>query len=191
MGRKRIERLMRENGIQGRRKRRFRCTTDSRHDNPIAPNILARDFDRTAPNKAWVTDVTCIWTDEGWVFLAVMLDLFSRRVVGWATSETNDTSLALEALASALRTRKPGRGLVHHSDRGSPGGFNRSSLHLSTEVLYGKPTWVDGDADRAAAIAAIGDYIERFYNPVRRHSYLDYVSPIAFELKAEVASLAA
>jgi putative transposase len=86
IGKRRVERLMRENGIQGRRKRRFRRTTDSRHDDPIAPNLLARDFKTDAPNRAWVTDVTAIATAEGWVFLAAMLDLFSRRIVGWAMS---------------------------------------------------------------------------------------------------------
>ena len=86
VGRKRVERVMRQNGIQGRRKRRFRRTTDSSHQLPIAPNVLQRQFEVGAPNQAWVADVTCIWTDEGWLFLAAILDLFSRRVVGWSTS---------------------------------------------------------------------------------------------------------
>src|SRR5690606_25877343 len=120
VGRKRIERLMRESGLEGRRKRRFKRTTDSKHDGPIAPNVLARKFDVVEPNRAWVTDVTAISTDEGWLFLAAILDLSSRRVVGWATSSNNDTVLALNALQAALTTRKPSPGLVHHSDRGSP-----------------------------------------------------------------------
>ena len=120
VGKKRIERLMRENGIVARQKRRFRRTTDSNHDGPIAPNVLERDFTTEGPNQAWVTDVTYLATDEGWAYLAVMIDLFSRRVVGWAMSDKNDTALALLALRRALHGRRPVAGLVHHSDRGSP-----------------------------------------------------------------------
>jgi transposase InsO family protein len=120
VGRKRVERLMRQNGIQARRKRRFRRTTDSNHANPVAPNVLQRQFEPEAANQVWVSDVTYVWTDEGWLYLAIMLDLFARRVVGWAASATNDTELALAALGQALRLRHPAPGLVHHSDRGSP-----------------------------------------------------------------------
>src|SRR5262249_39466258 len=118
---KRVARLMRERGIVGRQKRRFRRTTDSNHSNPIAPNVLAREFEPAAPNQAWAGDVTYIATGEGWAYLAVLLDLFSRRVVGWAMSTTNDTALALAALTSAVRSRPSVPiGLVHHTDRGSP-----------------------------------------------------------------------
>ena len=120
VSRKRVERLMREEGIKARQKRRFRRTTDSNHTHPIAPNVLEREFTAEAPNKVWVTDVTYIATDEGWLYLAAILDLFSRRVIGWATSATNDRLLALDALDRALRARKPRPGLLHHSDRGSP-----------------------------------------------------------------------
>jgi putative transposase len=120
VGKKRVERLMRQHGIVARRKRRFRRTTDSKHPHPIAPNVLDRHFDAELPNTAWVTDVTYVWTFEGWLYLAVLLDLCSRRVVGWAASETNDRQLALEALRRALGERNPATGLVHHSDRGSP-----------------------------------------------------------------------
>ena len=120
VGKKRVERLMRERGLEARRKRRFRRTTDSNHTQPIAPNLLARQFETNAPNEAWVTDVTSIPTGEGWLYLAAMLDLFSRRVVGFAMSAQNDRLLALEALQHALRARKPAPGLLHHSDRGSP-----------------------------------------------------------------------
>lgn len=120
MSKKRVERLMRAKGVYGRKKRRFVRTTDSRHDHPVAPNVLARDFVSGAPNEAWVGDVTYIPTSSGWLFLAVLLDLFSRRIVGWATSETNDTELALAALGDALRARAPKRGLIHHTDQGSP-----------------------------------------------------------------------
>jgi len=214
VGRKRIERLMRDRGIQARRKRRFRRTTDSKHSNPIAPNVLARKFEAKAANAVWVTDVTCVWTAEGWVFLAVMLDLFARRVVGWAASDTNDTELALAALGNALRERNPGPGLIHHSDRGSPYASSEYRRTLERHGIVASMSrkgdcWDNAVAEsffatikaeliehatyatHGAAIASIADYIERFYNPQRRHSHLDYVSPIEFELKAQVAALAA
>ena len=117
VGRKRVARLMRENGLHARRRRRYRATTDSRHAQPIAPNVLERDFEASAPNEVWVTDVTYVWTTEGWLYLAAIIDLFARRVVGWAASDTNDTKLAFCALAMAASRRRPSRGLVHHSDR--------------------------------------------------------------------------
>jgi len=117
---KTIAKVMREDGLVARGKKRFRATTDSKHADPIAPNIVKRDFVSDQKNETWVTDVTCIWTRTGWLFLAVMLDLFSRRVVGWATSATNDRFLALDALREAIARRRPPAGLVHHSDRGSP-----------------------------------------------------------------------
>ncbi len=214
VGRKRIERLMRERGIQARRKKRFRRTTDSRHAGPIAPNVLARQFEVKAANAVWVTDVTCVWTAEGWLFLAVMLDLFARRVVGWAASATNDTALALAALEHVLRDRNPEPGLLHHSDRGSPyasGDYRRALERRGIVASMSRKgdCWDNAVAEsffatikaeliehsayatHAAAIASIADYIERFYNPQRRHSHLNYVSPIEFELKAQVAMLAA
>jgi transposase InsO family protein len=214
VSRKRVERLMRDRGSQARRKKRFRRTTDSKHANPIAPNVLARKFEVKTANAVWVTDVTCVWTDEGWLFLAVMLDLFARRVVGWAASDTNDSELALAALGNALRERNPGPGLVHHSDRGSPyasGDYRRAleARGIVASMSRKGDCWDNAVAEsffatikaeliehtayatRDAAIASIADYIERFYNPQRRHSHLDYVSPIEFELKAQVAALAA
>ena len=107
-------------GLAARRRRKFRRTTDSKHSHPVAPNGVQRNFRTDAPNQTWVTDVTCIWTSQGWLFLAAMLDLFSRRVVGWATSATNDRELALTALRRAVKQRKPQPGMVHHSNRGSP-----------------------------------------------------------------------
>jgi transposase InsO family protein len=119
VGRKRVERLMRDQGLRGRRRRRFCRTTDSAHSMPVAPNVLDRKFDVEVANQAWVGDVTYIPTDEGWLYLAVLIDLFSRRVVGWATSATNDRALALAALQKATRSRCPSPGLLHHTDRGS------------------------------------------------------------------------
>ena len=203
-GRKRVARLMREQGLCARHKRRFRTTTDSRHGLPVAANVLQRDFTVTQPNVAWVTDITYIWTQQGWLYLAVILDLFSRRVVGWAMSEQITRQLALDALAMGLSQRQPHRGLLHHSDRGSQyaSGAYRQCLEqqgivcsmsrrancwdnavaesffatLKTELVY-RSAW----ATRADARQAIFEYLEVFYNARRRHSSLGYLSPVAFE----------
>jgi transposase InsO family protein len=157
--------------------------------------------------------VTFVWTDEGWLYLAAILDLFSRRVVGWSTSTTNDTDLALDALRHALKARKPKPGLVHHSDRGSPyasldyrdaleahgiiGSMSRTGDcwdNAVAESFFGTlKAELDYEhyASRLTAVASIADYIETFYNLQRRHSFLDYVSPIEFELKTRTAALAA
>lgn len=205
VGKKRVERLMRKHGIAARRKRRFRRTTDSKHPHPIAPNLLERRFDVEIPNTAWVTDVTYVWTLEGWLYLAVILDLCSRRVVGWAASETNDRQLALRALRNAVTSRKPQTGLLHHSDRGSPyasddyraglaihgfvASMSRKGDCWDNAVAESFFATVKGElidhenyATRSSAIASIGDYIDNFYNPIRRHSSIGYVSPIEFEL---------
>lgn len=118
-GRKRIARLMRAQGLRARPRRRYRTTTDSRHGLPVCPNLLARRFAAAQPNTAWVTDMTYLWTAQGWLYLAVIIDLFSRRIVGWSMSERIDRKLALDALRMALVQRRPAPGLVHHSDRGS------------------------------------------------------------------------
>jgi putative transposase len=209
VGKKRIERIMRENGIRGRAKRRFKCTTDSKHGGPIALNILARKFTVAEPNRNWVTDVTAIATGEGWLYLAPMIDLFSRRVVGWAWSENNDTALALDALGKALRARRPPPGLVHHSDRGSPYASDdyRAALRahdVCPSMSRKGDCWDNAVAEsffaslraelidhvrfatRSAAVAAIADYIDNFYNAERRHSHLGYLSPIEFELRSQV-----
>jgi putative transposase len=206
VGRKRVERLMRREGIAGRKKRRFRKTTDSNHPDPIAPNVLERHFDVELPDIAWVTDVTYVWTWEGWLYLAVILDLFSRRVVGWSASANNDRALALSALDQATTARAPAPGLVHHSDRGSvyasaDYGDALTKLGAVKSMSRKGDCWDNAVAEsffatikgemidhedyptRGAAIAAIADYIDAFYNPCRRHSALDYVSPIEFELK--------
>ena len=206
VSRKRVARLMRDLGLEGRRKRRFRATTDSRHRFPVAPNVLMRDFDIDAPNTAWVTDITYLATLEGWLYLAVILDLFSRRVVGYAMSERIDRELVLEALRKALLSRPEARDLVHHSDRGSQYASHdyRDALDeagimcsmsrrgncwdnavaesffgtLKMELLYELPLQT-----RSATRSAVADYIETFYNVRRRHSSLDYQSPVEFELK--------
>jgi putative transposase len=205
VGRKRVARLMRRANLVGRRKRRFRSTTDSNHAFPIAPNILERDFTATAPNQVWVTDITSIWTQEGWLYLAVILDLFSRRVVGWATSANIDRYLALMALTTALRDRRPSAGLVHHSDRGSTyaSGDYRKALdahQIECSMSRRGDCWdnavsesffaslkreveeIDRLEGRVQATTIVGEYIDRFYNLQRRHSTIAYKSPVEFEL---------
>jgi putative transposase len=214
VSKKRVERLMRERGLRGRRKRRFCCTTDSRHALPIAPNVLDRRFEADGPNRVWVGDVTYIATGEGWLYLAVLLDLFSRRVVGWATSATNDRALALAALSHALKHRRPRPGLLHHTDRGSPYASDDYRAALTRQGLVAsmsrsgdcydnavvesffatlKAEHVDHQdfPSREVARASIADYIEGFYNPARRHSSIGYVSPIEFELRSQIAASAA
>ena len=205
VGRKRVARLMREKKLAGRTRRRFRTTTDSKHDFPIAPNVLERDFTAIAPNRAWVTDITFLWTAQGWLYLAVILDLFSRRVVGWATSQNVDRHLALAALDAALARRRPTVGLVHHSDRGSTyaSGDYRKALDargIECSMSRKGDCWdnavaesffstlkrelegIDDFASRDGATLSIGEYIDGFYNVQRRHSAIDYTSPIEFEL---------
>ncbi len=211
---KSVAKAMRTEGIAGKRRRRFKVTTDSKNTKRIAPNLLERDFSATAPNQVWVTDVTAIATHDGWTFLAAILDLFSRRVVAWAVSESNDTLLALNALTMALDARHPPPGLVHHSDRGSPYG---SDDYLAILDVHGivpsmsrkgdcwdnavaesffatlKTEHLDGMHldNSAAVIRAVADYVDRFYNPVRLHSTLGYISPINHELLAATLSEAA
>ena len=119
IGRRRVARLMRENGLRARQKRRFKRTTDSLHAFPIAPNLLDQDFAAAGPNQKWGADISYVWTREGWLYLAVVIDLFARRVVGWATSDRLHKELALSALRRAIAVRRPVAGLIHHADRGS------------------------------------------------------------------------
>ena len=215
VGRKRVARLMREKKLAARTRRRFRTTTDSKHDFPIAPNVLERDFTASAPDRAWVTDITFVWTAQGWLYLAVILDLFSRRVVGWATSQNVDRHLALAALDTALARRHPAAGLVHHSDRGSTYASSdyRKALDargLKCSMSRKGDCWdnavaesffstlkrelegIDGGFEsRAGAALSIGDYIDGFYNIQRRHSAINYTSPVEYELIHSVQRAAA
>ncbi len=209
VGRKRVARLMREKALVARKTRRFRTTTDSKHRFPIAPNVLARDFSASGPDQVWVTDITFLWTKQGWLYLAAILDLFSRRVVGWATSEHVDRHLALKALEVALEQRSPARDLVHHSDRGSTYASDDYRKALETRGIECSMSrkgdcWDNAVAEsffatlkremdnaddlesRASATMSISEYIDGFYNPTRRHSTLNYVSPIEFELLQSV-----
>lgn len=205
-GRKRVARLMKSGGIVSKRRRRFRATTDSKHAEPIAPNVLQRRFTVATPNTAWVGDVTYVWTWQGWLYLAVLIDLASRRVVGWATSENNDRRLALAALNAAVAARKPGPGLVHHTDRGSPYASQDyqdalAALKAIASMSNAGDCWDNAVAEsffgtlrgelldhenyatRRAAEEALRDYIEGFYNTHRRHSSIGYISPIEMELR--------
>ena len=207
VSRKRVARLMRQQGLAGRlRGRRFVKTTDSNHAFPIAANVLMREFEVPASNMVWATDITYVETAEGWLYLAAILDLFSRRVVGFAMSDTMTRELALEALRQALANRPERQDLIHHSDRGSQYAshdyrrvLEKAGITCSmsrrgncwdnavAESFFGTlkaELMQDRDfATRDEAIAAITEYIEEFYNPRCRHSSLGYVSPLMFELQ--------
>jgi len=208
VSRGRIERLMRRHGIRAimARPRRVR-TTDSRHDLPIAPNLLNRNFGADAPNRIWLADITYIETDQGWLYLATVMDLYSRRIVGWAMADHLRADLPLAALRMAISVQRPGAGLIHHSDRGvqyasadyckvlQSAGFQASMSRkadcydnapmesffhtLKTELVHHRHY-----ATRAEAKRDIFAYIEGFYNRTRRHSAIGYISPIEMELKA-------
>lgn len=210
ISRKRVARLMRKEGLSARFVRRWRATTDSQHGLPVAPNVVARRFNADAPNRVWVTDMTYVRTWEGWLYLAAIIDVFSRRVVGWAMADHLRTELPLEALGMALGIRQPAVGLVHHSDRGCQYASEtyRSELAargivcsmsrvgdcwdnavaesffatLKVELIYRRP-W----PTKAEARAAIHEYIAAFYNPHRRHSALGYLSPMAYEVQHAAA----
>lgn len=200
----RVARVMRELGLRARRKRRFVPTTDSRHAMPVAANVLDRRFEAGAPNKVWVTDITYVWTREGWLYLAAILDLYSRRVVGWAMSESLSRELALDALDMALLTRSPPNGLLHHSDRGCQYASADYQAALAERGITCSMSrkgncWDNAVAEsffatlktelvneanyatRAEARTSIFEYLEVFYNRQRLHSSLGYRSPMAFE----------
>ena len=206
-GRNRIARLMRLQGLCGRAKGRFRvCTTDSNHDQPIAPNRLPQLPAPNAPNQVWLGDITYIATDEGWLYLAGILDLYSRRLSGWAMSENIDTQLILAAWGMALTQGQPPAGLVFHSDRGvqyASHDYRRALLNVhAVASMSRKGNCYDNAAmesfwstlkhelvyrchfkTRAEARQAIFEFIEVFYNRRRRHSSLGYLSPVDFENK--------
>jgi transposase InsO family protein len=205
ISRKRVARLMTELGIAGACGRRRIRTTDSNHDNPVADNLLQRDFTATAPNQRWVTDITAIPTDEGTLFLSAIEDLFSRKVVGWAMDAHMETSLIVRALDMAISNRRPKAGLIHHSDRGCQYTSGDYRQHLAAngmdasmsrrgdcydnacaESFWGRLkvelVYRQHYRTRADAQAAIFEFIEVFYNRTRRHSAIGYLSPEAFEV---------
>jgi len=206
-GRARVCRIMQQEGLYGRQRGRYHVqTTDSNHDQPMAPNFLAQVPKATAPNQIWVADVTYIKTPEGWLFLAAILDLYSRRIVGWAMSQRNDTTLVLGALAMALLHRCPPAKLLFHTDRGvqyASGDYRRALAQaglvasmsrkgncydnaamesfwstLKLELIYRRDF-----ASHSQARNEIFDFIEAFYNRQRSHSSLGFLSPVDFELQ--------
>jgi putative transposase len=204
VGRRRTARLMRENGLRARQERRFKCTTDSHHAWPVAPNIIDQDFAAERPNEKWGADISYVWTREGWLYLAVVIDLFARRVVGWAVGDRLHRDLALAALRRALLTRRPLAGLIHHSDRGSQycsidyqaelqrhgiltsmsgkgNCYDNAMVETFFKTLKSELVWRTVFQTRSEAEQAIARYIDGFYNHIRRHSALDFVSPVQFE----------
>jgi transposase InsO family protein len=205
--RRRIARLMRQQGLCGRAKGRFRvCTTDSHHDQPIAPNRLPELPAPSAPNQIWVGDITYIPTDEGWLYLAGILDLYSRRLTGWAMSEHIDTQLILAAWGMAQTHRQPPTGLVFHSDRGvqyasldyrhalqnaqaiasmsrKANCYDNAAMESFWSTLKHELIYRRHFQTRAEAQQAIFEFIEVFYNRQRLHSSLGYLSPLDFENK--------
>jgi len=214
VGRKRVARLMRELGITADLPKRFVVTTDSDHDQPVAANLLDRDFTATAPDQKWATDITYIPTDEGFLYLAAIEDLFSRKIVGWAMDAHMETSMVLRALDMATANRQPQATLIHHSDRGSQYAshdYRQRLLDRGIAISMSRrgncydnacaeSLWARLKVElvyrhrfrtRAEAKQAIFQYIEVFYNRVRRHSALGYVSPEAFEADFHRRHLAA
>jgi len=204
VGHRRVGRLMRENGIVAIRTRKYKATTDSNHALAVAPNLLDRDFYAAAPNRKWTGDITYIWTREGWLYLAVILDLHSRRVIGWAVSNRMKRDLAIQALDRAVALRKPPEGCIHHTDRGSQycshdyqkrlrkHGFNVSMsgkgncydnavVETFFKTLKAELIWRSVWQTRQQTETALFEYINGFYNPRRRHSTLGGKSPLAFE----------
>ncbi len=205
VGRNRIARIMREDGIIGRRKPRFRLTTDSDHKLPVAKNLLDRMFTVDEPDQAWVADVTYIWTQQGWLYLAVIIDLFSRRVVGWSMADHMRTELVLDALKAALGSRLPSQaGLLFHSDRGSQYASDAYQEALDDHDITCSMSrrgncWDNAVAEsffstlktelvhnvifltRDSARNAIAEWMEIFYNGKRRHSSLGYATPLEAE----------
>lgn len=200
-----VAKLMRQNDIHAKSARKFRCrTTDSNHALPVAQNVLERQFDPEAANEAWVADITYVPTREGWLYLAVVEDLYSRRVVGWSMAATMESRLVVDALEMAVKRRLPGEGLVTHSDRGSQYASEHYQLLLGKHGITCSMSevgqcWDNAPAEsffaslkkelthhedyqtREEARASIFEYIEVFYNNQRLHSSLGYVTPAAYE----------
>jgi putative transposase len=203
-GRTKAASLMREASVEAKQKKRFKVTTNSEHKLPVAPNLLERNFTADEPNRVYVGDITYIWTREGWLYLAIVLDLYSRRIVGWSMSNRMKTSLVVDALKMAIWRRKPGEGAIFHSDRGSQYCSKKFQKLLKSHKMRSSMSKKGDCWDNAVAESFFGsmktervnemnypsreearrdivDYIEMFYNSKRRHSYLGYLSPKDFE----------
>jgi putative transposase len=211
IGRNRIIKLMRAQDLRARVRRRYRCTTMSKHDQPIAPNLLGRNFQPAARNQSWASDTTELVTGSGKLYLAAVLDLYSRFVVGWSVSAVNDRHLVIKALDMALRRRCPGAGLMHHSDQGSPYASEDYQRVLEAHGIacsmsrrgncydnavvesWFKTLKVELGSrfnNHAHAKDELFDYIEVFYNQRRRHSAIGYVSPAEFERAERMQAVA-
>lgn len=202
-----VRMIMHELGLCAKTKRKYVVTTDSKHGLPVAQNVLNRDFEPSAPNKKWVADITYIRTQEGWLYLAAVMDLFGRRIVGWATSACIDTDLVITALHRAIQQRGPGAGLLHHSDRGvqyashafqeqldwmkitcsmsrKANCWDNACMERFFKSLKGE--WIGNTiyTNREMAHAAIFEYIEMFYNTQRRHAALGYLAPVQYQALA-------
>jgi len=209
---KRIARLMKELGLKAIQKRKFKVTTDSNHNYPVKENLLKREFDVDTPNKAWVSDITYISTQEGWLYLTVIIDLYSRKVVGWSMNKRMTKQLVIDALIMAVKKRKPSKGLIFHSDRGSQYAshdFQNSLLRYGMKSSMSRKgdCWDNAVAEsffsslkieliyhnryqyRSQARQDIFEYIEVFYNKDRLHSYLDYKSPEEYENERKTSKL--
>jgi putative transposase len=213
VGRYKVRRLMKKAGLSVRYPKKFKRTTDSRHNLPIALNLLNQQFQADRPNSIWCGDITYLWTLEGWLYLAIIIDLYSRKVVGWALDSHLKTSLALEALRMAYWRQKPAKGLIHHSDRGSQyaahdyqqvlksfgmipsmsrkgncydNAVAESFFHTLKNDQFGDQIYSTREETRQTVI----DYIEMFYNSHRLHSSLGYVSPNDFEMNFVLKKIA-
>lgn len=207
VGERKVGRLMRENAIAVKRNKKFKATTDSNHRFNIAPNLLDRDFFAEQPNQKWASDISYVWTREGWLYLAVIIDLHSRRVIGWAVSSRMKRDLAIRALKMAIALRNPPKGCIHHTDRGSQycshdyqkllrqhgfkvsmsgkgNCYDNAVVETFFKTIKAELLWQQSWETRRAAEMAIFEYINGFYNPRRRHSALGWKSPLAFEAKA-------
>ena len=206
----RVERTMKKYGIRAKTKRKFKATTNSKHNLPVAPNHLMRHFTAKMENRVWVGDITAIWTREGWLYLAALMDMFSRKIVGWAMSDRMTKDLALDALKMAYNRRSPAAGLIHHTDQGSQYASHdyqrlMASRGLVPSMSHRGDCWDNAPAEsffhslktehvywyeyftRAQAKQSIFWWIEVYYNRQRSHSSIDFKSPEAYEAAARVA----
>ena len=206
VGHRRVGRLMRDNGIKIIRTQKHKVTTDSNHASNISPNLLDQDFSADGPNQKWAGDISYIWTNEGWLYLAVILDLYSRRVIGRAVSNRMKRDLAIRALDMAVALRQSPEGCIHHTDRGSQycsndyqkilrqhdfkasmsgkgNCYDNAAVETFFKTIKAELIWRHSWETRRQAEVAIFEYINGFYNPRRRHSTLGWKSPVAFERK--------
>ena len=205
-GKMRLRRLMKKLNLKPKAARRFKVTTDSQHNKPVAPNILGQQFTPSAADVAWAADITYIWTDEGWLYLATVIDLYSRRIIGWSMGTRLLTTLVSDSLTMALQQRRPLQGVIHHSNRNSQYCSDVYQALLSKKgficSMSGKGNCYDNNVmetfydtlkveliqgqyrSRGEAQMAVFDYFEIFYNRQRLHSSLDYQTPEAFDRAA-------